>query len=208
MNELNTMPSIPAGYRRNAQGHLVPTDTIKPVDDMRDELVNTLFDEARQLRRQMAEFKLRAMQQIRDFVDLSASEYGVHYGASKGNVTLTSFDGERRIIRAVGEHRIFDERIQAAKEKIEVCIAKWSDGADPRIIAIVNRSFKVNKQGNIDINEVLALRELDIDDEDWQEAMRAVTDSIKVNGTSSYVRFYQRETNKEYKQISLDISKL
>lgn len=64
MNEQNTTPSIPAGYRRNAQGHLVPADTIKPVDDMRDELVNTLFDEARQLRRQMAEFKLRAMQQI------------------------------------------------------------------------------------------------------------------------------------------------
>lgn len=208
MKTQNETPKIPDGYLRNAQGHLVPLENIRPVDLLRDELVNGLFEEARQLRRQMAEFKLRAMQQIRDFVDLSAAEYGVNYGAAKGNVTLTSFDGSHRIIRAIGEHRVFDERIQAAKEKIDACIEKWSGGADPRIIALVNRSFKVNKQGNIDINEVLALRDLDIDDPDWFEAMRAVTDSIKVGGTSSYIRFYQREDDKVYKQVSLDISKL
>ncbi|BAN97856.1 sulfate transporter [Sodalis-like symbiont of Philaenus spumarius] len=208
MNELNTMPSIPAGYRRNAQGHLVPTDTIKPVDDMRDELVNALFDEALQLRCQMAAFKQRAMQQISDFIDLSAAEYGVNYGATKGNVTLTSFDGERRVRRAVDEHRIFDERIQVAKEKIEACITKWSGGADAKLMALVNRAFNVNKQGYIDINSVLSLRDLDIDDEDWQEAMRAVTDSIKVSGSTRYIRFYQREGNKEYTQLLLDISRL
>ncbi|HBB6984966.1 TPA: DUF3164 family protein, partial [Salmonella enterica subsp. enterica serovar Napoli] len=72
----------------------------------------------------------------------------------------------------------------------------------------VNRSFRANKQGMIDINEVLSLRDLDIDDEEWQEAMRAVVDSIRVNGSSTYLRFYQRENGKEYKQLSLDIAKL
>ncbi|EBU8701648.1 sulfate transporter, partial [Salmonella enterica subsp. enterica serovar Kokomlemle] len=104
-------------------------------------------------------------------VDLSASEYGVTYGGTKGNVTLPSFDGSRRVVRATGEHRVFDERIQAAKEMIDACIAKWSNGANENIIAIVNRSFRANKQGMIDINEVLSLRDLDIDDEEWQEAM-------------------------------------
>ncbi|WP_334469879.1 DUF3164 family protein [Arsenophonus sp. PmNCSU2021_1] len=198
----------PDGYRINALGHMVPVSHIKPIDLLRDELIDSLFTEARQLRHQLAEFKLRALQRIRDFVDLSAAEYGVNYGAAKGNVTLTSFDGQYRLVRAVGEHRIFDERIQAAKEKIEACITKWSDGADAKLIAIVKRSFKVNKQGQIDINEVLALRDLDIDDEEWQEAMRAVSDSIKVSGSSTYLRFYQREVDKAYKQLSLDISKL
>lgn len=199
---------IPEGYRYNAVGHLVPVDKIKPVDLLRDELVSELYDEARELRRQMAEFKLRAMQRIRDFVDVSAAEYGVNYGAAKGNVTLTSFDGTRRVVRATGEHRVFDERIQAAKEKIDACIARWSDGADENLIAIVNRSFRTNKQGMIDVNEVLGLRELDIDDEEWLEAMRAVVDSIKVNGSSTYIRFYQRIDDKEYKQLSLDIARL
>ncbi|EBW4027996.1 sulfate transporter [Salmonella enterica subsp. enterica serovar Newport] len=199
---------IPDGYRCNAVGHLVPVDKIKPIDLLRDELVNELYEEARELRRKMAEFKLRTMQRIDDFVDLSASEYGVTYGGTKGNVTLPSFDGSRRVVRATGEHRVFDERIQAAKEMIDACIAEWSDGANKNLIAIVNRSFRVNKQGMIDVNEVLGLRDLDIDDEEWLEAMRAVVDSIKVNGSSTYLRFYQRENGKEYKQLSLDIAKL
>lgn len=47
--------------------------------------------------------------------------------------TLTSFDGERHMHRAVDEHRIFDERIQVTKEKIEACITQWSSGADAQI---------------------------------------------------------------------------
>ncbi|EJP9599496.1 DUF3164 family protein, partial [Salmonella enterica] len=191
-----------------AMGHLVPVDKIKPIDLLRDEMVNELYEEARELRRKMAEFKLRSMQRIGDFVDLSASEYGVTYGGTKGNVTLPSFDGSRRVVRATGEHRVFDERIQAAKKMIDACIAKWSTGANENLIAIVNRSFRANKQGMIDVNEVLALRDLDIPDAEWQEAMRAVVDSITVNGSSTYLRFYQREHGKEYKQLSLDIAKL
>jgi len=75
-------------------------------------------------------------------------------------------------------------------------------------MALVNRAFNVNKQSYIDINSMLSLRDLDIDDEDWQEAMRAVTDSIKVSGSTRYIRFYQREGNKEYTKLLLDISRL
>ncbi|EDQ6553971.1 DUF3164 family protein [Salmonella enterica] len=203
-----TVQKIPAGYRCNAMGYLVPVDKIKPIDLLRDELVRELHEEMREVRRHMAKFKLSAMQRIGDFLDLSASDYGVVYGGAKGNVMLPSFDGSLRVSRSVGEHRVFDERIQAAKEKIDACIAEWSDGANKNLIAIVNRSFRVNKQGMIDVNEVLGLRDLDIDDENWLEAMRAVVDSIKVNGSSTYLRFYQRESEKEYKQISLDFAKL
>ncbi|EAT6129734.1 DUF3164 family protein [Salmonella enterica] len=203
-----TVQKIPNGYRCNAMGYLVPVDKIKAIDLLRDELVRELHEEMREVRRHMAKFKLSAMQRIGDFLDLSASDYGVVYGGAKGNVMLPSFDGSLRVSRSVGEHRVFDERIQAAKEKIDACIAEWSDGANKNLIAIVNRSFRVNKQGMIDVNEVLGLRDLDIDDENWLEAMRAVVDSIKVNGSSTYLRFYQRENEKEYKQISLDFAKL
>ncbi|HAT1681365.1 TPA: DUF3164 family protein [Klebsiella oxytoca] len=203
-----TVQKIPDGYRCNAMGYLVPVDKIKPIDLLRDELVRSLHAEMREIRRRIVEFKLSAMQRIGDFTDLSASDYGVTYGGAKGNVMLPSFDGSLRVSRATGEHRVFDERIQAAKEKIDACIARWSNGANENLIAIVNRSFRTNKQGMIDVNEVLGLRELDINDEEWLEAMRAVVDSIKVNGSSTYLRFYERENDKEYKQISLDFSKL
>lgn len=205
---MNNTNNIPDGYRINAQGHLVPESQVKPLDKLRDEVVMTIIESARQQRQQLAAFKLNSMQQIADFIDLSAAEYGVEFGGAKGNVSLVSFDGRYKLLRAVGEHRVFDERIQAAKTLIDTCINQWSGGADEKIMALVDHAFRVNKQGKIDINQVLGLRQLNIDDERWNEAMDAVADAIQVTGTSQYLRLYERQGDGSYKQISLDLAKL
>lgn len=205
---MNNTNNIPEGYRINAQGHLVPESQVKPLDKLRDEVVMNIIESARQQRQQLAAFKLNSMQQIADFIDLSAAEYGVEFGGAKGNVSLVSFDGRYKLLRAVGEHRVFDERIQAAKTLIDTCINQWSGGADEKIMALVDHAFRVNKQGKIDINQVLGLRQLNIDDERWNEAMDAVADAIQVTGTSQYLRMYERQGDGTYKQISLDLAKL
>ncbi|AWK84500.1 DUF3164 family protein [Photobacterium damselae] len=202
------MTMTPAGYRTNAMGHLVPESQIKPIDLIRDDVVSQIVQKARIEQQRLAAFKAEAMNQISDFVDLSAEEYGVNYGGAKGNVSLMSFDGKYKVQRAVGEHRIFDERIQAAKAKIDTCITRWSEGSSDQLKALVDHAFRVNKQGHIDVNQVLSLRQLDIDDSDWLEAMEAIADSIQISGTSSYLRLYERQENGSYKQIPLDISKL
>ncbi|STE16824.1 DUF3164 family protein [Citrobacter sp. wls718] len=200
--------TVPAGYRTNAQGHLVPESQVKPLDKLRDDVVLKIIAAAHEQRQLMAAFKLESMQTITDFIDLSASEYGVEFGGTKGNVTLVSFDGRYKLVRAVGEHRVFDERIQAAKTLIDACIGEWSGGADDRIMALVDHAFRVNKQGKIDINQVLGLRQLDINDAKWNEAMDAVADAIQVTGTSQYLRLYERKDDGSYQQISLDLAKL
>jgi len=194
------------GYRKNAQGYLVPEDLIRPVDQLRDDVVQNIVEAAKVLRQAMADFKAASMQQIGDFIDLSSKEYGVEYGGTKGNVTLPSFDGQFKILRAVGDHRVFDERIQAAKKLIDDCVIAWSDGANVNLKALVDHAFRVNKQGRIDVNEVLGLRQVDIDDARWLEAMEAIADSIRVTGTSQYLRIYERQPNGKYEQISLDIA--
>ncbi|EEI6239542.1 DUF3164 family protein [Salmonella enterica subsp. enterica] len=199
---------IPAGYRANALGYLVPESQIKPLDLLRDELVMGIIEAAREQRHALVTFKLESMQRIADFVDLSAAEYGVAFGGTKGNILLTSFDGRYRVCRAVGEHRVFDERIQAAKTLIDTCINRWSGGADAKLLALIEHSFRVNKQGRIDVNQVLSLRQLDIDDPEWREAMDAIADAIQVGGTSQYLRIYERQGDGSYKQLSLDIAKL
>lgn len=196
------------GYRQNAQGHMVPESQIKPIDLLRDDLVQRVVADARDLQQKMAVFKVGAMNEISDFVDLSAEEYDVKYGGTKGNVTLMSFDGRYKLVRAKGEHRVFDERIQAAKTLIDSCINRWSEGANDQIKALVDHAFRVNKQGRIDVNQVLSLRQLDIDDAQWNEAMDAIADSIQITGTSSYLRLYERKGDGCYVQIPLDIAKL
>jgi len=200
--------TTPAGHRRNAMGHLVPEELIAPIDALRDDLVLQIIGQARSLRQFISAFKCEAMSQVRDFTDLSAAEYGVKWGGAKGNVTLSSFDGQYMVKLAVGEHRHFDERIQAAKALIDGCIIRWSDGASDQLRALVDHAFKTNKQGHIDVNQVLSLRQLDIQDDDWREAMDAIADAIQITGTSTYLRLYERQANGSYKLLSLDPAKL
>ncbi|WP_429028678.1 DUF3164 family protein [Aeromonas veronii] len=181
---------------------------IAPADKLRDEAVLAIIAAAREQRSQLAAFKIGAMQQIADFVDLSAEQYGVAWGGTKGNVTLLSFDGRYKLIRAVGEHRKFDERIQAAKALIDQCIERWSDGASSEIRALVDHAFRVSKSGHIDVNQVLSLRQLNIDDPDWLLAMQAAVDAIQVTGTSQYLLLYERDAHGRYIQMSLDLAKV
>ena len=208
MTSQQTNPQIPAGYRMNAVGDLVHEDRIKPVDKLRDEVVKAIVNNAKLLRQSMTEFKLTTMANINDFVELSSSEYGTKFGGAKGNILLTSFDGQYQVRRAVGEHRVFDERIQTAKTLIDDCIKSWSGGADTRLMAMVEHAFRVNQQGRIDVNQVLSLRQLDIDDPKWKQAMDAIADAIQITGTSQYLRLYERQPNGKYTQLPLDISTL
>lgn len=193
---------------RNAQGHMVPQSLIKPIDLLRDEVVRRQTAIALELKLHMAATKIQMQQELEDYLDLSASEYGVTYGGAKGNITLTSFDGSMKVERAIGEYRIFDERIQAAKAQIDACIQRYGAGASAEILALVDHAFRVNKRGHIDVNQVLSLRKLDIKDAEWQEAMQAIADAITTVGKKEYIRLYQREPSGKYAAINLDWAKL
>lgn len=193
---------------RNAQGHLVPESLIKPIDLLRDDVVRKQVVAALALQLQMAAAKVQMQRELEDYLDLSAQEYGVTYGGAKGNITLTSYDGSMKVERAIGEHRIFDERIQAAKAQIDACIERWSEGSSDEIRALVDHAFRVNKGGHVDVNQVLSLRKLEIQDVEWKEAMKAIADAITVVGKAEYIRFYEKTGTGAYKAIVIDWSKL
>lgn len=200
---------IPEGYKENALGHLVPIGSIEAIDLLRDELVQDLAERAAQLHKWMLEFKRAAMDDVREFVSLSAEKYDVQVGGLKGNLILNSFDGRVRVAIQVQERIAFDERIKIAKELVDHCIQKWMSGStDINIRALVEHAFQVDKTGRINIGRVIGLTKLKIDDEDWKKAMEAIRDSLQVLGSTSYIRFYRRREDGEYTQIPLDLSAL
>lgn len=204
---INNSQAVPEGHRRNAQGLLVPETMIKPIDRARDELVLELAERARIVRDMLREFKGRVFNDINAFVDLSAEQYGVKMGGKKGNITLYCFDGAFKVQVAIAEHMIFDERLQAAKHLIDECITDWSQGSRDEIKVLVQSAFQTDKEGKINTGRVLALRRLDIRDEKWQTAMRALSESLQVVGSKEYVRFYERIGNTDqYQPISLDVA--
>lgn len=201
-----TEETIPAGHRKDAKGRLVPEGQIKPIDKTRDELVREQFAKAEVLHKALKDFKLAAFADIEAFVDLSAEQYGARLGGVKGNVQLLSFDGELRIMRAIAERIVFDERLQAAKALIDECLTEWTADARPEIALLVQDAFRVDAAGNIRTGNVLALRRLQIEDERWLRAMEAIGDAVQVVGSTSYIRFHKREPNGRYVNFSLDLS--
>lgn len=199
--------STPQGYKQDARGRLVPLEHIKPIDQARDDLVNDIVNRARQLNRSLADFKTAVFADINAFVELSGERYGAKLGGSKGNVTLLSFDGRYKLLRAIQDTLAFDEGLQAAKSLIDECLHEWTEDARSEIRAIVGDAFNVDKAGNISTGRILGLRRLDIQDEKWQRAMQALSDSVRVQCSKSYIRIYERiGDSDQYQALPLDIA--
>lgn len=198
---------IPAGYMMNAAGHLVPRDQVREQDLLRDQVARELAQEAVTLNAALASFKRRALGDIADLVRIAGERYDVKLGGTKGNVTVTTYDGEFKIQRAIAERLEFTEELEAAKELINGCIERWSQGANPHIRALVDRAFRTDTKGQIKTAAVLELFRLDIDDEEWLRAMQAIRDSIQSTGTAVYVRVYRRiGRSDQYVAIPLDLA--
>jgi hypothetical protein len=195
-------------YMTDSQGRQVPVELVSEIDKLRDQTVRRIADEAMKMKEVLAAFKQRIRDDIYTFVELSANRFGKSWGGKKGNITLSAFDGKFRLIVAMDDQIVFDERLQVAREIIGECLDKWSDGARPEIRMLVNDAFQVDKTGKISTARVLGLRRLEIHDPDWQKAMRAITESIQVSGSKQYLRFYERDGNGEYHQIPLDVAAL
>jgi hypothetical protein len=192
----------------DSQGRQVPADLVREIDKLRDQTVRRIAEEAMKMKDVLADFKRRIRDDIYTFVELSASQYGRSWGGKKGNITLTSYDGKYRLIVAMNEQLVFDERLQVAREIIGDCLDRWSDGARPEIRMLVADAFQVDKAGKISTARVLGLRRLEIQDPEWQKAMRAITESVQVSGSKQYLRFYERDEAGEYRQVPLDVAAL
>ena len=158
----NTEKQTNPGYMTDAQGRLVPVEMVKEIDLERDALVREIVERALNLSKRLAEFKTQAMGDIGAFVELSAEKYGARVGGAKGNVQISTFDGEYKVRRDIAETLQFDERLQAAKALIDECLHEWTEGSGPEIRMLINDAFQVDKAGNINTNRVLGLRRLAI----------------------------------------------
>ena len=199
--------STPNGYMKNAQGHLVPVEQVRPSDLMRDTLVNELVAHASGLNQQLTDFKRQALQDVDAYVSLVGEKYGVQLGGKQGNVSLLSYDGRYKVERIHAKNIVFSPELQAAKALIEQCIMRWSADARSELKALIMQAFKPNSKGELRTGALLGLLRLEIEDEDWQSAMQALKDSIQINGCTTYIRLYERVgITDQYKLIALDIA--
>lgn len=198
---------IPDGYMRNAAGHLVPIQQIREHDLLRDATARELATQAVALNEQLRAFKARALADVADLVRIAGDKYQVKLGGNKGNVTITTYDGQFKVTRQVAERIAFTEELEAAKTLINQCIDRWSEGANANIRALVDRAFRTDTRGQIKTSAVLELLRLEIADDEWARAMDAIRDSIQAYGTATYLRVYRRiGDSDQYLPIPLDLA--
>lgn len=193
-------------YMKDAKGRLVPREMVSSLDQARDDLVRGIIHDAANLVQALTVFKIRVLDDVKAFVDLSAEQYDTKIGGKKGNITLSTFDGEYRLLIAVDDHIAFDERLQVAKSLIDECIKEWIHGTRSELRILIDDAFAVDKAGKINTGRVLSLRRLAIEDPKWKKAMDALSDSITVVTSKQYVRVYKRNAKGEYVLIPMDVA--
>ena len=194
-------------YMEDSKGRLVPINIVSEIDQLRDSLVKDLVDAGKKLQWRMQQFKDKALGDVGAFVALSAEKYDVKMGGRKGNISLVSFDGRLKVQVAIQEHLTFDERLQAAKVLIDECLKTWTRGSRDELKTLVDNVFQVDKEGRINTARVLSLRRYEISDERWLKAMQAISDSLQIVGSKTYLRVYERtDQDGPWKAIALDLA--
>ncbi|MEM6726903.1 MAG: DUF3164 family protein [Pseudomonadota bacterium] len=195
-------------YWRDSNGGLVPSTQVKAQDKLIDEAVRKVMGYAVALSDQIGRFKGHTWDDILSVKEMIFQEYGATVGGRKGNASFFTHDGLYKITVQVSEMLSFGPELEAAKALIDECLEKWSTDARPELRALVERAFETQHSGQVRQSELFRLRSLEIDDDTWREAMRALTDAIRVIGKKEYVRFYRRDTpNGAWTPITIDLAK-
>ena len=194
-------------YMADMQGKLVPIDLIKPQNLLQDEVVRKIAGHAITLSAQVARFKAHTFDDIGGFDALLEQEYGLKVGGAKGNKQLMSHDGLYKVQVQVADQLDFGPELQVAKGLVDECLNEWSADARAEIRAIVTRAFNTDKAGQINRSEVFMLLRLEITDPRWLAAMAAIRDAMRVVGSKTYVRVYQRKgRNAKWDAIAIDLA--
>lgn len=194
-------------YMKDAGGRLVPVEVVKPEHRLEDQTVRKMIGYAEELSARIARFRGHTFDDIASTLDLMAEKYGTKKGGTKGNVTLTSYDGLLKVTVQVQEQLTFGPELQIAKNLVDQCIGSWAEGANDKIRALVEHAFQVDKEGRINRAALFQLRRLNIDDADWKAAMEALGDAIRVIGSKEYVRFYRRpDARARWEPITIDLA--
>lgn len=143
------------------------------------------------LKTRMIQEKTAVVDDILEFLNVSADQYGVKLGGDKGNLTLTSIDGNIRVEYKNSDTITFNEQIQVAKQLIDEYLDELTKDSNPELKTIVSAAFRL-RQGRIDVKSVLKLREYNINDERWKKAMDIIDDAKQIVSTKKCLRLYVR----------------
>mgnify|MGYP003577111548 CR=1 FL=1 len=194
-------------YMTDAKGALVPHELVRATDKLIDEQVRKIMGYADNLSAQISRFKQHTLDDVAELMALLLQDYKTKLGGEKGNVTLTSYDGTLQVRLQVQERLTFGPELQAAKANVDAYLTELTEDSGPELRGIVHHAFRTDQAGLVNRAELFRLLRYEIDDERWQAAMKAIKDSIRVEGTKEHVRFYRRpNATAKWTAVTIDVA--
>lgn len=195
-------------FMQDSKGRLTPVELVKETDKLEDQLVRKILGYADDLNQQIARFRGHTFDDIGAYVDLLGERYGYRpREGAKGNMTFTSYDGRQMVKVAIADTLVFGPELQIAKGLIDDCIAEWAEGSRSEIRALVEHAFRTDKEGEVSREAVFSLRKIEIDDGRWKNAIAAINDSIRIQGSKTYLRFYRRaRATDRWENVTIDLA--
>lgn len=183
---------VPPGFWADAKGRLVPDRLVPEKDKLISQTVDRMMVFAADLSQQIGRFKGHCFADVAALMSLLGELYGTERGGRKGNITLTSYDGLKKVQLSMQDRFTFGPELQIAKGLVDECLTAWAADSRAEIQAIIQDAFAVDKEGTVNREALMRLPRLAIDDPTWVKAMEALRDSIQVEGSKAYFRFYAR----------------
>lgn len=191
----------------DATGNSVPKKYVTPLDKRRDSMVEKLFREALAAQDKLIKLRRLVDAEVEKYLDSAAAEILNFERNEGGNYTFTGFSGDKKVMVKVVNYIDFDERLQFAKQMIDACLERWSEGANDNLRAVVFDAFKVDAKGRVDTKRILGLRRLNIKDQEWKQAMDLISQAVTVIAAKEYVIFQRRpDQSADWQTVRLDIA--
>lgn len=204
-----TTDTVPEGFRKDAEGNLIAIGNITQSQLIEDKLATRLCKRAKRVQHAMRTFKEAVFAAHHKAIEDVLAANGATRGGQKGNVRWISFDGTFKLEIQVRDRMEFGPELHAAQSLLGEYLSEVSSDANTDLRTLVNAAFSVSSEDqSCNVSDVLRLMRYQIKHPKWVAAMEAIRNAIRVTGSATYARFYEKNQRGEWEAISLDLAKL
>jgi hypothetical protein len=192
----------------NGRGKEVPVEMVRKDMLRQDKTVRKIFSMAGALQGKMLTSKHSIFTEIEKFRAFWTKFHKAE-DCEINNLTLSSYDNLIKVTVKSSDIIKLNDTRQLAEAKIKNCLKRWGADAHPWLKTVVDELFKTNKEGFVNVQELRALKQFEIHDTEWNEAMKLLGQAEEIIGKRRYLNLQYRETiNDKWETMDLNFSSM
>ena len=191
---------------KDAKGRLCPSTMFSDVHLARNALIEQQIAEAKRRAEEQSQYHQALIATIVEFFRVSAEEHNGEGLGEEDGVTMTSIDGLKRIKLVKAKSASSNEKLAIAKVMLEDMVNVRGANLDPFFKTLALSAFETSSTGQMRLDKVLELRNLQCDYPEWKSIKSALDVAIEFVFKKRYVCFYERESvDESWRQIPLNL---